>query len=335
MKENSKEIQKIVDEVHKECGKDSIRKGIVSGKIEKWPVIPTRSISLDHALGIGGYPKGRIVEIFGPESSGKTTMALTAVAEAQKAGGITAYIDVEHAIDPKYCEDLGVNLDDLLFSQPDSAEQALQITEKLIKSNKLDVIVMDSVAALVPKAELDGEMGEQHVGLQARLMGQALRKLKGELSKTKTCMIFINQIREKIGMMMPGASNEVTPGGRALKFYASVRIDIRRIGSVSDKDNTKVGNEIRCKVTKNKLAPPFKEAKFQITFGKGIDRIGNILDNAVEMNIVNRSGSTYSYGNNKLGASRSQAIDTLTSKNEFLNEIESKVREKLFSDPIL
>ena len=337
------EIKELVENTQKACGKESIRRGILSGEIEKWPVTPTRCLSLDHALGIGGYPKGRICEFFGPEGCGKTTMAATAVAEEQKTGGVAAYIDAEHAVDPKYFKNIGVNLDNLLFSQPDTAEQALEICDQLVRSNKLDIIVVDSVAALVPKAELEGEMGAQHVGLQARLMGQAMRKLKGNVSKTHTCVIFINQIREKIGMNMPGSSNEVTPGGRALKFYASIRMDIRRIGAVQDKAGTKIGNLTKVKVIKNKLAPPFRETTFHIIYGKGIEKMGNILDTAVKLGIVERTGSSYGFESNRMGMSRDAAIEFMSSVRLGSNEtdplygdkIEKLTREKLFSDMII
>lgn len=330
----SEEINTIVGTVQKECGGESMRRGIVSGKIEAWPVIPTRSISLDIALGIGGYPKGRIVEIYGPESSGKTTLASIAVAESQKKGEIAAYIDAEHAIDPAYTANLGVNLDDLLFSQPDTSEEALNIVEQLLKLNKLGIIVVDSVASMVPRAELEGEMGDQFIGLQARLMGQALRKLKGQLSKCNTCLIFINQIREKIGSM-PGTSPEVTPGGKALKFYSSVRLDIRRIGPIQDKTG-KIGNETKVKVVKNKLAPPFKEAIFPIIYGKGIDPILNLLDVATKAGIILLAGSQYSYSGKRLGtAGKAGAVDFLNKLPEMAIEIDALTRKKLISEIVV
>lgn len=326
---HEEELNKLVDAFHKTYGKESIRKGIIAGQIEKWPVIETRSLSLDMALGIGGYPKGRITEIFGPESSGKTTLATIAVANAQAAGGVAAYIDAEHAIDPAYMAKLGVNLDDLLFSQPDYMEEALDITEKLVLSNKVDIVVVDSVAALVPKAELEGNMGDQFMGLHARLMGQAMRKLKGVISKSRTAVIFINQIREKMNTM-PGASNEVTPGGRALKFYSSVRIDIRRIGAVKDKEE-KIGNETKVKVIKNKLAPPFKEANFHIIFNKGIDRVGDILDNGVKCGVIEKGGAGLAFDGDKLGH-RLAAISMLEDNKELFKKIEDRVRSKVLEN---
>lgn len=286
--------------------------------------IPTGSIALDAALGIGGVPRGRIIEIFGPESSGKTTVALHIVAEAQKLGGEAAFIDAEHALDPVYAEALGVNIDDLIVSQPDTGEQALEITEQLVRSGAVDIIIIDSVAALVPKQEIEGLMGDAHVGLQARLMSQALRKLAGIISKSNTTAIFINQLREKVGVMF--GNPETTPGGRALKYYASVRMDVRRVETIKG-DGSLLGNKTKVKVVKNKVAPPFKEAEFDIIYGKGISKEGNILDMAVEYDIVNKSGSWFSYNGDKLGQGREAVKDLLASNRELCDEIEAKVRE--------
>ena len=287
-------------------------------------VIPTGSIGLDIALGVGGVPRGRIVEIFGPESSGKTTVALHIVAEAQKAGGDAAFIDAEHALDPVYAKKLGVDIENLIVSQPDTGEQALEIAEALVRSGAIDVIVVDSVAALVPKAEIDGEMGDSHVGLQARLMSQALRKLAGVISKSKTTAIFINQLREKVGIMF--GNPEVTPGGRALKFYSSVRLDVRRIESL--KQGTEiVGNRTRVKVVKNKVAPPFKEAEFDIIYGQGISKEGSILDVGVNLDIVNKSGSWFSYNGQRIGQGRENVKQFLIENTEICKDIEKKIRE--------
>ena len=288
--------------------------------------ISTGSISLDAGLGIGGIPRGRISEIFGPESSGKTTLALHVVANAHKNGGMAAYIDVEHALDPVYAARLGVKLDDLLISQPDSGEQALDIVEQLTRSNALDVIVVDSVAALVPRAEIEGEIGDTFVGLQARLMSQAMRKLTSAVAKSKTALIFINQIREKIGVMF--GSNETTPGGRALKFYSSIRLDIRRIGSIKDGDRT-IGNRVRVKVVKNKCAPPFRMAEFDLIFDEGISFFGDLLDLGVAQGIITKSGSWMSYGNNRIGQGRENARHWLKQNPKISAEIETRVREKL------
>ncbi|MEM7235459.1 MAG: recombinase RecA [Planctomycetota bacterium] len=314
-----------LQQIHKKCGQGSI---MYLGADHKANVstISTGSISLDLALGVGGVPKGRIVEIYGPESSGKTTLTLQIVANAQKNGGAAAFIDAEHALDPQYARRLGVDLDSLLVSQPDSGEQALEIAEALVTSNALDVIVIDSVAALVPRAELEGEMGDSHVGLQARLMSQALRKLTGITSKSSTCLIFINQIREKIGVMF--GSPETTTGGRALKFYSSVRLDIRRISAIKEADKIR-GSRTRVKVVKNKVAPPFRQAEFDIIFNKGICFAGDVLDLAIEHGVVQRSGSWHSYGETRLGQGRDRAVQFLEENRELFAEIEGLVREKL------
>ena len=286
--------------------------------------IPTGALSLDIALGIGGVPRGRIIEIYGPESSGKTTLALHVVAEAQKQGGEAAFIDAEHALDPVYAKKLGVDIDNLIVSQPDTGEQALEITEALVRSGALDVIVVDSVAALVPKAEIDGDMGDSHMGLQARLMSQALRKLAGAINKSKTVLIFINQLREKIGVMF--GNPETTTGGRALKFYASVRMDIRKIENIKQ-DGEVTGNRVRVKVIKNKVAPPFREAEFDVLYGKGISKEGNILDMAVNLDIIEKSGSWFSYNGEKIGQGRENAKRYLIEHKEMLAEVDKKVRE--------
>ncbi len=286
--------------------------------------IPTGALSLDIALGIGGVPRGRIIEVYGPESSGKTTLALHIIAEAQKEGGEAAFIDAEHALDPVYAKKLGVDIDNLIVSQPDTGEQALEITESLIRSGALDVVVVDSVAALVPKAEIDGDMGDSHMGLQARLMSQALRKLAGAINKSKTVLIFINQLREKIGVMF--GNPETTTGGRALKFYASVRMDIRKIENIKQDGEIK-GNRVRVKVVKNKVAPPFREAEFDVVYGQGISKEGNILDMAVNLDIVEKAGSWFSYNGERIGQGRENVKKYLKENPEILNEIETKVRE--------
>lgn len=296
--------------------------------------IPTGALSLDIALGIGGIPRGRIIEIFGPESSGKTTLALHMIAEAQKLGGEAAFIDAEHALDPVYAKKLGVDIDNLIVSQPDTGEQALEITESLVRSGALDVIVVDSVAALVPKAEIDGDMGDSHMGLQARLMSQALRKLAGAINKSKTVLIFINQLREKIGVMF--GNPETTTGGRALKFYASVRLDIRKAENIKQDGEIK-GSRTRVKVVKNKVAPPFREAEFDIVYGEGISRAGNILDMAVNMDIIEKSGSWFSYNGERIGQGRENVKKYLKENPEILDEVESKVRsnaEKAFEESL-
>ena len=295
-------------------------------KVANVDVIPTGSIGLDMALGVGGYPRGRITEIFGPESSGKTTLAIHAIAEAQKQGGIAAFIDAEHAFDRFYAEKLGVDVDTLYISQPDHGEQALQIADQLISSSAIDILVVDSVAALTPKKEIEGDMGDSAVGLQARLMSQALRKLTGTISKTNTCCIFINQLREKIGVMF--GNPETTTGGNALKFYASVRLDIRRVTSLKDGDNV-IGNHVRVKVVKNKVAPPFRKTEFDILFGVGINKVGELLDLGVEQNIINKSGSWFSYNGSKLAQGRDATMALLRDNPELCDEIEKQVMEKI------
>ena len=292
--------------------------------------IPTGVLSVDAALGVGGFPRGRVVEVYGPESSGKTTLALHVVASAQEGGGIAAFVDAEHALDPVYSRALGVNIDDLLVSQPDDGEQALEITETLVRSGSVDVVVVDSVAALVPRAELDGEMGDAQVGLQARLMSKALRKLTGIVSKSSTCLVFINQLREKIGVSY--GNPEVTTGGRALKFYSSVRVDIRRIGKLQDGDVT-VGNRTRIKVVKNKVAPPFRQAEFDIRYGEGISRIGDLMDIAVKERIIEKSGAWYSYGGEQVGQGREKVRNRLLEDEPLLAEITGKVRQAMGISP--
>lgn len=326
-KEKLKALQLTLDKLEKTYGKGSIMK-MGDRAIEAVEVIPTGSLSLDIALGIGGLPKGRIIEIYGPESSGKTTLTLHAIAEVQKVGGIAAFIDAEHAFDRFYAEKLGVDTENLLISQPDNGEQALEIAENLIRSGAIDIIVIDSVAALTPKSEIEGEMGDSKMGLHARLMSQALRKLTGTISKTGCCCIFINQLREKIGVMF--GNPETTTGGNALKFYASVRIDIRRIGQIKDGESV-VGNRTRVKVVKNKVAPPFRQAEFDITYGEGVSKVGEIVDLGVENNIIKKSGSWFSYGDTKLGQGR-DAVKTLFHDNpDLMDEIENKIREALSS----
>ncbi len=310
-------------QIEKKYGKGSIMKLGERAVEEGIPVIPTGSLALDVALGVGGIPRGRIIEIYGPESSGKTTLALQIIAESQRRGGVAAFIDAEHALDPVYAKNIGVNIDELLVSQPDTGEQALEIAETLVRSGAVDVIVVDSVAALVPRAEIEGEMGDAQVGLQARLMSQALRKLAGAISKSQVAVIFINQLREKIGVMF--GNPEVTPGGRALKFWASVRIDVRKIESLK-KGNEDIGARVRAKVVKNKVAPPFKTAEFDIIYGKGISREGSIIDLGVQKGVIEKSGSWFSYGDLKLGQGREQARDFLIENPEIANEIEEKIR---------
>jgi len=318
-------------QIEKKYGKGSIMKLGEKAVEEGINVIPTGALTLDVALGVGGIPRGRIIEIYGPESSGKTTLALQIIAEAQRRAGIAAFIDAEHALDPLYARNLGVDIDNLLVSQPDTGEQALEIAETLVRSGAVDVIVIDSVAALVPRAEIEGEMGDAQVGLQARLMSQALRKLAGAISKSQVAVIFINQLREKIGVMF--GNPEVTPGGRALKFWASVRIDVRKIESLK-KGTEDIGARVRAKVVKNKVAPPFKVAEFDIVFGKGISREGSILDLAVQKGIIEKSGSWFSYGDLKLGQGREQAKEFLVDNPELAAEIEKKVREAFGLKPI-
>ena len=321
--EKKKALEAAMSQIEKQFGKGSVMK-LGEFKAMEIEAIPTGALSLDMALGIGGVPRGRIIEVFGPESSGKTTLALHVVAEAQKMGGEAAFIDAEHALDPVYAKKLGVDIDNLIVSQPDTGEQALEITESLIRSGALDVIVVDSVAALVPKAEIDGDMGDSHMGLQARLMSQALRKLAGAINKTKTVLIFINQLREKIGVMF--GNPETTTGGRALKFYASVRMDIRKIENIKQ-DGQVMGNRVRVKVIKNKVAPPFREAEFDVLYGKGISKEGNIFDMAVNLEIIDKSGSWFSYEGQRIGQGRENAKRYLIERPELLQEVEKKVRD--------
>jgi recombination protein RecA len=323
--EKQKALKLTLDKIEKDYGKGSVMMMNEKGD-QVQEVISTGSIGLDMALGIGGLPKGRVVEIYGPESSGKTTVAIHVIAEAQRKGGICAIIDAEHAFDSSYAQKLGVDVDNLLISQPDYGEQALEIADRLILSGALDVVVIDSVAALVPKAELEGDMGDSKMGLQARLMSQALRKLTATISKTNTICIFINQLREKIGVMF--GNPETTTGGNALKFYASVRLDIRRIAQIKDGDEA-VGNRVKVKVVKNKVAPPFRAAEFDIIFGGGISKVGEIIDLGVELGIVGKSGSWFNYNNDKLGQGRDTVKQLLTDNPELANEIEAKIREKV------
>ncbi len=324
-KEKLKVLQLAIDKIEKAYGKGTIMR-MGDNAVEAIEAIPTGSIALDVALGIGGYPKGRVIEIYGPESSGKTTLAIHAIANVQKAGGIAAFIDAEHAFDRFYAQKLGVDIENLLISQPDNGEQALEITENLIRSGAIDIIVIDSVAALTPKSEIEGEMGESKMGLQARLMSQALRKLTGTISRTGCCCVFINQLREKIGVMF--GNPETTTGGNALKFYASVRLDIRRIGQIKDGDQVS-GNRTKVKVVKNKVAPPFRLAEFDIMYGEGISKMGEIVDIGVEMNIIKKAGSWFSYGDTKLGQGRDAVKQLLHDNPELCDEIENKIREAL------
>ena len=321
-----KALQATIDKIEKDYGKGTIMKLGDQPQWDERQVIPSGSVALDHALGIGGYPRGRIIEIYGPESSGKTTLAIHAIAQAQKLGGIAAMIDAEHAFDRSYAKALGVNLDTLLISQPDNGEQALEIADNLIRSGAIDIIVIDSVAALTPKAEIEGEMGDNKVGLQARLMSQALRKLTANISKTNTCCIFINQLREKIGVMF--GNPETTTGGNALKFYASVRIDVRRTTQLKDGEEA-LGNRTRVKVVKNKMAPPFKKAEFDIAYGEGISRAGEIVDLGVEYGIISKSGSWFSYGDQKLAQGREATKQLIKDNVELAEEIEAKLRDAL------
>ena len=323
--EKLKALQATIAKIEKDFGKGTIMK---MGDQPDWEVstIATGSIALDHALGIGGYPRGRVIEIYGPESSGKTTLAIHAIAEAQKQGGIAAIIDAEHAFDRTYAQNLGVDVDTLLISQPDNGEQALEIADNLIRSGAIDIIVVDSVAALTPKAEIEGEMGDNKVGLQARLMSQALRKLTANIAKTNTCCIFINQLREKIGVLF--GNPETTTGGNALKFYASVRIDVRRVTQLKDGEEA-LGNRTRAKIVKNKMAPPFKKAEFDIVFGEGISHIGEIVDMGVELEIIKKSGSWFSYEDSKLAQGRDAVKALLKDNPQLCDEIEAKIREKL------
>ena len=324
-KDKLKMLQLTMDKLEKTYGKGSIMK-MGDKAVEEVEVISTGSLTLDLALGINGLPKGRIIEIYGPESSGKTTLAIHAMAEAQKAGGIAAFIDAEHAFDRFYAQKLGVDTENLLISQPDNGEQALEITENLIRSGAIDIIIIDSVAALTPKSEIEGEMGDSKMGLQARLMSQALRKLTSTISKTNCCCIFINQLREKIGVMF--GNPETTTGGNALKFYASVRLDIRRIGQIKEGDSV-IGNRTRVKVIKNKLAPPFRQAEFDILYGEGISKVGEIIDLGVEQNVIKKSGSWFSYGETKLGQGRDAVKQLMLDNQEMSEEVENKIKEAL------
>ena len=323
--ERTKALKLAIEKIEKDFGKGSIMK-LGDKPAINVEAIPTGAVALDVAVGIGGVPRGRIIEVYGPESSGKTTLAQHIVAECQKKGGIAAYVDAEHALDPEYARNLGVNIDELLISQPDTGEQALDITEELVRSGAVDVVVVDSVAALVPKAEIEGSMEEQQMGLQARLMSKALRKLTGVIGKTNTTVIFINQLRQKIGVMY--GNPEVTTGGNALKYYASVRLEIRRVEGLKG-DGEDIGNHVRVKVLKNKVAPPFRTAEFDIIFGKGICKVGNILDVAVNLGIVKKAGAWFSYNEEKLGQGRDKAKEVLTNNPELLAEVESLVRQKL------
>jgi len=329
-KEKLKSLQLTLDKIEKTYGKGTIMK-MGEAPVEQIDAISSGSIGLDLALGIGGFPRGRVIEIYGPESSGKTTLAIHAIAEAQRKGGIAAIIDAEHAFDVTYAKKLGVDTENLLISQPDNGEQALEIADNLIRSGAIDIIVIDSVAALTPKAEIEGEMGDSRMGLQARLMSQALRKLTGTINKTSTTCIFINQLREKIGVMF--GNPETTTGGNALKFYASVRLDIRKQGQIKDGENV-IGNRAKVKVVKNKVAPPFRIAEFDIIYGEGISKIGEIIDLGVELNIVRKSGSWFSYGDTKLGQGRDAVVSLLKDNIELTEEIENKIKESMVKNPI-
>jgi len=329
--DKQKALDLTLSQIEKQFGKGSImRLGEAAANINI-EVIPTGSIALDLALGVGGVPRGRVVEIYGPEASGKTTVALHLIAEAQRAGGIAAFIDAEHALDPHYASRLGVDIDNLLISQPDTGEQALEIAEALVRSGAVDIVVIDSVAALVPKAEIEGEMGDSHVGLQARLMSQALRKLTGAISKSRTTAVFINQIREKVGILF--GNPEVTPGGRALKFYSSLRLDVRRIEAIKQ-GNEIIGMRVRVKVVKNKVAPPFRQAEFDLLYGRGISREGSILDVATELGVVDKAGSWYSYGDQRLGQGREAVREHLEQSPDLARTIEAEIREKLELDRV-
>jgi recombination protein RecA len=328
--EKLKAVESTIQQIEKQFGKGSIMK-LGSSTIQKIDVIPTGALTLDIALGVGGYPRGRIIEIFGPESSGKTTLCLSAVAEAQKMGGVAAFVDAEHALDPIYAKKIGVNIDELLVAQPDCGEEALEITESLVRSNAIDLIIVDSVAALVPRAELEGNMGDAQIGLQARLMSQAMRKLTGTISKSKAIVIFVNQIRNKIGVMF--GSPETTTGGNALKFYASVRMDIRRVETLK-KGEEAYGNRVRVKVVKNKVAPPFRQAEFDIIFESGINQIGCIVDAALNYELIERTGTWFSYGDIKLGQGKENCYTFLQENLEIRKEIEQKIREKLSQENI-
>ena len=326
--EKLKALQAAMAKIEKDFGKGSVMKMGDIG-IENVDIIPTGSLALNAALGVGGYPRGRIIEIYGPESSGKTTLAIHAIAEAQKAGGVAAFIDAEHAFDRFYAEKLGVNVNELIISQPDNGEQALEIADQLIRSSAIDILIVDSVAALTPKAEIEGDMGDNRVGLQARLMSQALRKLTATISKTNTCCIFINQLREKIGVMF--GNPETTTGGNALKFYSSVRLDIRRVTTLKDGD-TPIGNQVRVKVVKNKVAPPFRKAEFEITFGEGISKAGEVVDLGVQYGIIKKSGSWFSYGESRLGQGRDAVKKIIKDNPELCEEIENQIAEALQKD---
>ena len=326
VKERLKAIEMAVGQIEKQFGKGAIMRLGSKGAVAPHEAISTGSISIDYALGIGGFPRGRVVEVFGPESSGKTTLTLQVIAEAQKAGGMAAFVDAEHALDAEYARKLGVDIENLLVSQPDNGEQALEIVEVLVRSNSVDVVVVDSVAALVPRAEIEGEMGDAQVGLQARLMSQALRKLTAVVAKSKTTLIFINQLREKIGVMF--GSPETTTGGRALKFYSSVRVDIRRIGAIKDGDVV-VGGRTRVKIVKNKMAPPFREAEFDIMYGEGVSREGDLVDIAVERKIIDKSGAWFSYGGERLGQGRENVKTFLKEHKDIRQTIEDRVRREL------
>ena len=322
-----KQLEQAILQIEKQFGKGSIMK--LSDSVEtNIEVIPTGCLTLDYALGIGGVPRGRIIEIYGPESSGKTTVSLHILAEAQKLGGTAAFIDAEHALDPIYASHLGVNIDELYVSQPDTGEQALDICESLVRSGAVDIVVIDSVAALTPKAEIDGEMGDNFIGTQARLMSQALRKLTGIINKSKTCVIFINQLRDKIGVIY--GSPETTTGGKALKFYSSIRLDVRKVDQIKDGANI-IGNRTKVKVVKNKMAPPFRIAEFDIMYGKGIDKVGCIIDVAIDADIINKSGSWYSYNGNRLAQGKENVKTLLLANEELLNEIDTQVRDKMSS----
>ena len=325
-REKEKALDVAIAQIEKLYGRGSIMKMGDKGALEPIATVSTGSLELDGALGVGGLPRGRVVEIFGPEASGKTTLALHVIAEAQRVGGAAAFVDAEHALDPKYAETLGVKTDELLISQPDTGEQALDITEVLVRSGAIDVVVIDSVAALVPRAEIEGEMGDAHMGLQARLMSQALRKLTGAISKSGTCVVFINQIREKIGVMF--GNPETTTGGRALKFYASVRLDIRRIAAIKDGD-TVVGSRVKVKVVKNKVAPPFREAEFDIVYGEGISRAGSLIDLGTQQKIIEKSGAWYAYNGERIGQGRDNAKRFLLENPAIAAEVEAKLREAL------
>ena len=324
--ERERALEIALSQIEKQFGKGSIMRLGESAAHDTVSVIPTGALSLDIALGIGGVPRGRVVEIYGPEASGKTTVALHIIAEAQKLGGIAAFIDAEHALDPAYARRVGVDVDNLLISQPDTGEQALEITEALVRSGAIDVVVVDSVAALVPRAEIEGEMGDAHVGLQARLMSQALRKLTGAISKSKTCAVFINQIRQKVGVMF--GNPETTPGGLALKFYASVRLEVRRVEAIKQ-GNDVIGSRTRVKVVKNKMSPPFRQAEFDILYGEGISRAGCILDVGTDSSLIQRTGSWYVYGDQRLGQGRENAREYLKQNPQVAQEIENKIREAL------